>query len=70
LHQVDLALASFPRVLGLRDGRLVFDLPASEVDRDRLAHLYASFEHELLGAPPAAGNATDASRPAASVMHC
>ncbi|WP_066270655.1 phosphonate ABC transporter ATP-binding protein [Hydrogenophaga palleronii] len=70
LHQVDLALASFPRVLGLRDGRLVFDLPAGEVSRDRLAQLYASFEHELLGAPPGAGEATQASRSTASVMHC
>jgi phosphonate transport system ATP-binding protein len=70
LHQVDLALASFPRVLGLREGRLVFDLPASEVGPDRLAHLYASFEHELLGAPPAADAAAAAARPATSVMHC
>lgn len=70
LHQVDLALAHFPRVLGLREGRLVFDLPASEVDRDRLAHLYASFEHELLGAPPVSGDAPEAVRPTASVVHC
>lgn len=50
LHQVDLALSSFPRILGLRDGRLAFDLPAAEVDPERLARLYASFEHELQGA--------------------
>jgi len=49
LHQVDLALANFPRVLGLREGRLAFDLPAAQVGRDRLADLYASFEHELSG---------------------
>lgn len=70
LHQVDLALASFPRVLGLREGHLVFDLPSSEIDRDRLAHLYASFEHELLGAPPAGGTAPDVTCPTPSVMHC
>jgi phosphonate transport system ATP-binding protein len=52
LHQVDLALAHFPRVLGLREGRLVFDLPSAEVGRERLAALYQSFEHELAGAPP------------------
>jgi phosphonate transport system ATP-binding protein len=40
LHQVELALAHFPRVLGLREGRLVFDLPAAEVTRERLAALY------------------------------
>jgi phosphonate transport system ATP-binding protein len=54
LHQVELALANFPRVLGLREGRLVFDLPAAEVSRERLAALYRSFEHELAGAPPLA----------------
>lgn len=53
LHQVDVALAHFPRVLGLREGRLVFDLPASQVTPELLARLYASHEHELLGAPPA-----------------
>jgi phosphonate transport system ATP-binding protein len=53
LHQVELALAHFPRVLGLRDGRLVFDLPAAEVTRERLTALYQSFEHELAGGLPA-----------------
>lgn len=51
LHQVDVAVARFPRIVGLREGRLVFDLPAAEVTRDRLARLYAQFEHELSGAP-------------------
>lgn len=67
LHQVDLALAHFPRVWGLRDGRLVFDLPAAEVSRERLAALYASFEHELSGAPPAPATVADA---AAARAHC
>lgn len=49
LHQVDMALAHFPRVIGLRDGALAFDLPAAEVTRERLAALYAQHEHELLG---------------------
>lgn len=52
LHQVDLALRHFPRVLGLREGRLVFDLPAAQVDAARLAALYAEHEHELQGAAP------------------
>ena len=51
LHQVDMALANFPRVIGLRAGELVFDLPAAQVGRERLARLYAQHEHELLGAP-------------------
>ena len=53
LHQVDVALAHFPRIVGLREGRLMFDLPAQEVTPELLARLYASHEHELHGAPPA-----------------
>jgi phosphonate transport system ATP-binding protein len=47
LHQVTVA-ERFPRIIGLRDGELAFDLPAAEVTRDRLARLYAQFEHELV----------------------
>jgi len=53
LHQVDVA-TRFPRVLGMRDGEIRFDLPAAEVSRERLAALYAQREHELAGVPPAA----------------
>ncbi|MCW5606018.1 MAG: ATP-binding cassette domain-containing protein, partial [Burkholderiales bacterium] len=52
LHQVDVAVARFPRIIGLRDGELAFDLPAAEVTRDHLLRLYAQHEHELAGAPP------------------
>ena len=41
LHQVDAALAAFPRIVGLRDGRIVFDLPAADVTPPLLARLYA-----------------------------
>jgi len=41
LHAVDLALAHFPRVIGLRDGRVAFDLPTAAVDTARLEALYA-----------------------------
>jgi phosphonate transport system ATP-binding protein len=41
LHAVDLALAHFPRVIGLRDGRIAFDLPTAAVDEARLESLYA-----------------------------
>ncbi len=69
LHQVDVALASFPRIIGLRDGALAFDLPASEVTRERLAHLYDQHEHELRGeAPQALPDANAAPQPV--VMHC
>ena len=41
IHSVDLALAHFPRVIGLRDGKISFDLPAAEVTDEHLAALYA-----------------------------
>jgi len=41
LHAVDLALAHFPRLVGLREGRVLFDLPRPEVGDALLATLYA-----------------------------
>lgn len=70
LHQVDMALAHFPRILGLRDGALAFDLPAAQVTPERLTRLYAQHEHELLGAPAAAPLAEPPTGPAPVVMHC
>ena len=49
LHAVDLALAHFPRVIGIREGQVAFDRPASEVSSDMLDALYAN---EHLGSPP------------------
>ena len=69
LHQVDVALASFPRIVGLRDGELAFDLPAAEVSRERLARLYEQHEHELRGEVPAS-DAADATAVQPVVMHC
>ena len=51
LHQVDMALAHFPRIVGLRDGVLAFDLATAQVTPDRLARLYAQHEGELHGGP-------------------
>ncbi|MDT4890044.1 phosphonate ABC transporter, ATP-binding protein [compost metagenome] len=42
LHAVELALAHFPRIVGVRDGRVVFDLPTHKVGRDDLDALYAN----------------------------
>jgi phosphonate transport system ATP-binding protein len=42
LHAVDLALKWFPRLVGLRGGELVFDLPAERVTRALLQELYAN----------------------------
>lgn len=71
LHQVDVA-TRFPRVIGLRDGILHFDLPSHEVTRERLHALYAQREHELTGAAPADGgnHADDNPASAQPVMHC
>ena len=52
LHAVDLALAHFPRIIGVRDGRIMFDLPASAVDQARLDALYAN---EQLSSPAQGG---------------
>lgn len=67
LHQVDMALAHFPRIIGLRDGQLVFDLPSAQVSQELLGHLYAQYEHELRGE-----TRLDAVSATASpvVMHC
>jgi phosphonate transport system ATP-binding protein len=70
LHQVDAALANFPRIVGLREGALAFDLPAAEVGPERLARLYAQHEDELHGAAPAAADEAPAATPAPVVMHC
>lgn len=51
LHQVDAAVANFPRVVGLREGRVAFDLPSAQVTKDLLAKLYAQHEGELHGTP-------------------
>lgn len=64
LHQVDVA-TRFPRVLGMRDGEVRFDLPAAEVSGERLAALYAQREHELAGAPPAPADDPAAAIPVA-----
>lgn len=40
LHQVELALAHFPRIVALRDGRIAFDLPRAQVTPQMIAQLY------------------------------
>jgi len=70
LHQVDMALAHFPRIVGLRDGQLAFDLPAAQVSRERLARLYAQHEHELRGDAAAPAEDTPPAPPQPAVMHC
>ncbi|MCC2972379.1 phosphonate ABC transporter ATP-binding protein [Massilia sp. IC2-476] len=40
LHQVEMARAHFPRLVGLRDGRIVFDAPREQVSDAMIAALY------------------------------
>lgn len=69
LHQVDVALSHYPRIVGLRDGAIAFDLPAAQVGRERLAALYAQHEHELTG-PAHRVEDVEPAAPQPAVMHC
>jgi len=42
LHAVDLALRHFPRIVGVKGGEVVFDLPAGAVSEELLHDLYAT----------------------------
>ena len=69
LHQVDMALAHFPRIVGLRDGELQFDLAADQVGADRLQALYAQRDDELPN-PPSTDVAAKPNASAPALMHC
>ncbi|MBE7376805.1 phosphonate ABC transporter ATP-binding protein [Pseudomonas lopnurensis] len=51
LHAVELALEHFPRIVGVRDGRILFDKPTAAVGPDELAALYANEQLECEPAP-------------------
>jgi len=68
LHDVPMALRNFPRIVGLRDGALVFDLPSQQVSDERLQALYAQRLDELRGA--AAHDEPPANRPVPVAMQC
>lgn len=70
LHDVPMALAHFPRILGLQGGELAFDLPAEAVAPGHLEALYAQHIDELRGPPGPAS--PDAGEPATApvTMHC
>ena len=70
LHQVDAALAQFPRIVGMRDGAIAFDLPTAEVTPARLEALYAQHEAELRGGAPAPLADAEPAPPPPVVMHC
>lgn len=59
LHDVPVALQNFPRIIGLRAGEVVFDLPAGRVTPELLQDLYAQEQQaqpvlplEEVAAPP------------------
>ena len=69
LHHDELALRHFPRIVGLRDGQIAFDLPTAQVTAEVLQALYAQHLHELSGAATLAPlQPPDEVRPVA--MHC
>ena len=49
LHQVDMARANFPRIVGMRDGRVLFDVRREQVSDAMLAALY---QNETVAAAP------------------
>ncbi|WP_312374604.1 phosphonate ABC transporter ATP-binding protein [Stutzerimonas nitrititolerans] len=54
LHAVDLALAYFPRIIGLRAGQILFDKPAEALRPEELTALYANEQLEQRPAEPVA----------------
>ncbi|MEO8598807.1 MAG: phosphonate ABC transporter, partial [bacterium] len=62
LHQVELARSHFPRIVGLRDGRIVFDAARAQVSDAMIAALYQN-----AGDTPAAAGAP---LPAIVTAHC
>ena len=69
LHHVEMALKTFPRIIGMRDGQVAFDLPAAQVSPQHLQALYAQHLHELDGPAAAPDHEPDAP-PTPVVMHC
>lgn len=53
LHAVDLALQRFPRVIGLREGRIVFDGAPEALSAERLQQLYAGDADGVMTLPSA-----------------
>ncbi len=69
LHHVEMALAHFPRIIGLRQGEIYFDLPAGQVSKEKLTALYGSQIDELLS-PEALIDAPELVARAPVVMNC
>jgi phosphonate transport system ATP-binding protein len=70
LHQVEVAIESFPRIIGLRDGVVAFDLPAAEVTKDMLTDLYSQHLDELTGPAPSVDLNLTSLAPSRAQMQC
>ena len=73
LHHVEMALKAFERIIGMRDGQVVFDLASAHVSKAHLQDLYAQHPHELAGPAVEQDNPPGAPPLHASspvVMHC
>ena len=58
LHAVDLALSCFTRIVGIREGRIAFDLPAAQVGEAQLQALYGHADRSAWPEPKACALAT------------
>lgn len=67
LHQVDVARAMFPRLVGLREGRIVFDARSENVSDAMIAALY---RHSVSTAPVDAGDDTALNAPPIVAPRC
>jgi phosphonate transport system ATP-binding protein len=70
LHQVDVAIESFPRIIGLRDGVVAFDLAASQVTQALLHDLYSQHLDELTGPAPEVDLSLQSLTPSRAQMQC
>ena len=66
LHQVEVARQMFPRVIGLREGQLRFDLPRDMVTDAALRDLYNQYEYELEQTPVGPGRQASLILPASN----
>ncbi|WP_226705139.1 phosphonate ABC transporter ATP-binding protein [Microbulbifer elongatus] len=73
LHNLELALKHFPRVVGLRDGRILFDKATADVRRQELDHLYANEQLSSADCGPgilAQNSKPKTNKPRASIPRC
>jgi phosphonate transport system ATP-binding protein len=68
LHQVELARQHFPRIIGLRSGRIVFDLPRAQVTDAMIKALYQNGQTSSLPFDSDAGD--DASQHQPTLTRC